>query len=186
MHFLRLLRIFIPLLLVAAIVAAVVVVLTSRSELQDARRRVDSSWTPLRSALDARYAILAAADNAVRKTPGLIHQLVTRIDRVNGQWRALETNDAGVASQVSTANDLEALGRRLVRAARATPRILADPTALASVNAYAALAPPKSTAAPFAAAVSHYERERNRPARHLAARILGYKTIPAFDSSGSA
>ena len=41
MRFLRLLRIFIPVLLIAAIVAGVIVVLTSRSELQSARRQLN-------------------------------------------------------------------------------------------------------------------------------------------------
>ena len=73
MHVLRLLRIFIPLLLVAAIVAAVVVVLTSRNELQSSRRAVEDTWTPLRTGLDQRYAKLAVANNAVDTIPGPLH-----------------------------------------------------------------------------------------------------------------
>jgi hypothetical protein len=185
MHFLRLLRIFIPLLLVAAIVAGGVVVFTSRSDLQTARRRVDDTWKPLRTALDTRYGALATADNVVRSTPGPLHQIVVQIDREYADWRNLEANGAGVASQVTAANALESLGRRLVLAARAAPRLVGNVPALGSVDVYASLAPPTALAAPFQAAVSHYERERNRPARRLAAGILGYKSVPAYDASGS-
>jgi len=185
MRFLRFMRIFIPLLVIAAIVAGVVVVLTSRSELQSARGRVDATWRPLRTALDARYQTLATANDAVRKTPGPLHQIVVAIDRANRDWGDLEANGGSVAAQVTAANRLEALGRRLVVAARAAPRLAGKP-ALATVGAFATLAPPKSAAAHFAAAVSHYERERDRPARRLAAGILGYKAVPAYDASGSA
>ena len=186
MHFLRLLRIFLPLLIVAAIVAGGVVVFTSRSDLQSARRHVDDTWKPLRAALDTRYGTLATADNAVRATPGPLHQIVVQIDRAYADWRNLEANGADVASQVTEANALEALGRRLVLAARAAPRLVGDVPAIGSVNSYAALASPNALAAPFQAAVSHYERERNRPARRLAASVLGYKSVPAYDASGSA
>jgi hypothetical protein len=185
MHFLRLLRIFIPLVIIAAIVAGVVVVISSRSELRDARRKVSDAWKPLRTKLDIRFGVLATADNAVSGTPGPLHQLVVQIDRAEADWHNLESNGGAVGSQVTTANQLEALGRRLVLAARATPRLDGNATALAAVTTFASLPPPVAIAAPFTAAVSHYERERNRPARRLAAGILGYKSVPTYDSSGS-
>jgi len=186
MHFLRLLRIFIPLLVIAAIVAGVVVVLSSRSELQGERRKVEDAWKPLRTALDTRYGALATAGNAVSDIPGPLHQLVVQVNRASADWRNRESNGASVESQVTAANDLEALGRRLVLAAKAAPRLVGNTTALASVVAYATSAPPASVAAPFETAVDHYERERNRPARRLAASILGYKSIPEYDAPGTA
>lgn len=186
MHFLRLLRIFIPLLIIAAIAAGVVVVVTSRSELQSARRRVERAWKPLRTSLDSRYGTLETADNAVRDVPGPLHQLVVQVERANADWRDLESSGASVTSQVTRANQLEALGRRLVRAANAAPRLAGNTAALGAVNAYAALgAPSASVTKPFQDAVDHYERERNRPAPRIAAGILGYDAIPAFDASGT-
>ena len=79
MHLLRLLRIFIPLLLLAAIVAGGVVVVTSRSDLQRSRKEVDTRWTPLRNDLDSRYDALAAANDAVRPVPGPLHQIVSQV-----------------------------------------------------------------------------------------------------------
>jgi hypothetical protein len=183
MHVLRLLRIFIPLLLVAAIVAGVVVVVTSRTDLRRARRQVDTTWVPLRKELDARYHALAATTDAVRSIPGPLHQLVGQVTAAYGDWQNLEQHGAGVTSEVVAANDLESLGRRLVVAARAAPRLVGNTPALGVIGVYATRAQPRSAVA-FDAAVERFERERNRPARSVAARILGYKAIPAYDNSG--
>lgn len=184
MHFLRLLRIFIPVLVIAAIAAGVIIVLSSRSELQSSRRQVNVAWTQLQGQLDPRYDKLKAADDAVRSTPGPLHKIVEQVDSAITNWRDLQTNGGSVSSQVTAANKLEALGRRLVQAARAAPRLRGKP-ALASVDEFASSAPPGAATA-FEHAVSQYERERNRPARRLAASILGYKSVPAYDASGSA
>jgi hypothetical protein len=184
MHVLRLLRIFIPLLLVAAVVAGTILVLTSRSDLQRSRRQVDSAWAPLRDSLDRRYESLAAANEAVKPVPGPLRQLVAQVSAALGNWQSLERHGGSVTSEVVAANDLESLGRRLVVAAKAAPRLTGDQAALGPVGTYAALAPP-GAAARFDAAVDRFERDRNRPARSIAARILGYGSIPAYDSSGS-
>ena len=185
MRFLRLLRIFIPVLLIAAIVAGVIVVLTSRTELQSARRQVNEAWQPLGTELDARYKVLAEADGALKSIPGPLRPIVTQVETATKDWQALRRNDASIASQVTTTNKLEALGRRLVQAARAAPRLEGKPE-LATINSYASSSPARGAITPFEEAVSHYERERNRPARKLAASILGYKAVPAYDASASA
>ena len=179
MHLLRLLRIFIPLLLVAAIVAGIVVVLTSRNELQSSRRDVEDTWTPLRRDLDQRYKTLTIANDAVKSVPGPLHAISTKVTSAYSDWGRLERQNGSVSSQVNAANTLESLGRRLVLAARAAPRLAGRTTALAAVAAYAALKPP-SAADQYNNAVDHFEKERNRPARSLAAGILGYKPIPAY------
>lgn len=184
MHFLRLLRIFIPLLVIAAIVAGVIVVLSSRSELQSSRRMVDEAWTQLQGQLDARFDELKVAEETVRKVPGPLHTIVVQLDTAETNWHDQTANGGSVSSQVTTANTLEALARRLVQAARASRRLQVQP-GLAAVNAFAATSPP-GAASVFEDAVSKYERERNRPARRLAASILGYKSVPAYDASGSA
>jgi hypothetical protein len=184
MRFLRLLRIFIPLLIVAALVAGVIVVLSSRSELQSSRRQVNEAWSLLEGQLDTRFDKLKAGSDAVRSIPGPLHRIVVQLDSADRKWRELRTNGGSVAAQVTAANNLEALGRRLVQAARAAHR-LRDKPALDTVNAFAA--DPAPRAAPvFENAVSRYERERNRPARRLAADILGYKSVPSYDASASA
>jgi hypothetical protein len=184
MRVLRLLRIFIPLLVIAAIVAGVIVVLTSRSELQSSRRQVNEAWAQLEPELDARFDKMKAAADAVRPIPGPLHKIVVQVDNAQAKWSDLRTKGGSIAARVTAANNLEALGRRLVQAARAAHR-LRDKPALATVNAFAADATPRAAAA-FEDAVSRYERQRNRPARRLAADILGYKSVPSYDASGSA
>ena len=183
MHVLRLLRIFIPLLLLAAIVAGSVLVFSSRSDLERARKQVETTWQPLHAALNTRYALLSVADAAVQSVPGPLHQVAAEVKTAYTDWHNLGEQNGSVTTEVSAANNLEALGRRLVLAARAAPRLVGNP-ALGPVNAFAALAQPSSSAA-FDAAVGRFERARNRPARRFAARVLGYDTIPAYDTSAA-
>ena len=183
MHFLRLLRIFIPLLLVAAIIAGIVVVVTSRSQLQSSRRQVEDTWRPLRTGLDERYGALAIANSSVKAVPGPLHAISTKVSSAEADWQRVEQNGS-VRSQVNAANSLESLGRRLVIAARAAPRLVGQTAALNAIAIYAGLKPPASADA-FNAAVAHFENERTRPAKSLAARVLGYDSIPAYSTPGS-
>src|SRR5690349_24183377 len=162
MPVLRWLRIFVPLLLVAVLVAAVVLVFSSRSDLSDARGRVDSQWVPLRRQLDSRYDVLhtAFADDGIRTVPGPFHAIVQNVAFAYQHWRDLETHNGSTASEVQAANDLEAAGRRLVYAAHQAPRLTGNQTALAKVDAFAAPAPP-SKAKPFEAAVARVEKVRS-------------------------
>src|SRR5437660_1333244 len=122
MHFLRLLRIFIPLLIIAALVAGVIVVLSSRSELQSSRRMVNEAWSQLQGRLDTRYDKLKVVDEAVRNVPGPLHTIVVQIDTAETDWHNLKSGGS-VSARVTTANSLEALSRRLVQAARASRRL---------------------------------------------------------------
>jgi hypothetical protein len=184
MPVLRWLRIFVPLLLVAVLVAGTVLVFTSRSDLQSSRRRVDDSWSPLRTALDSRYLTLRTANDAVKNTPGPLKQIAAQVASDYKHWRDLEEHDSGnVAAAVEAANALEAGGRRLVRAARVAPRLQSDQAALSAVDAFAARPIPEPAGA-FDDAVHEFEKLRARPSYTLAARILGYDAIPDFDTTG--
>jgi hypothetical protein len=178
MHVLRLLRIFIPLLLVAAIVAGIVVVMTSRNELKQSHDQVESTWIPLRTALDQRYNTLDAARTAVQSVPGPVKEVAAEVATAYDNWHK---HSGSVSSQVANANNLESLGRRLVVVSRAAQRLQGQTAALNAVNTFAALKPPTQSAA-FDDAVTHFEAERHRPARTLAARILGYSEIPTYYS----
>jgi hypothetical protein len=184
MHVLRLLRIFIPLLIVAAIVAGTILVLTSRSELKRSHQQVESTFTQLRAQLDERYQKLSDANQAVIDVPGPLHELVADVTTAYANWKDFGS-DGGVTAEVDAANKLESLGRRLVQAARKAPRLADNKAALALVNAFAAL-PAPSAARRFDAMVDHFEQERNRPARKIAAQILGYDSIPTYDAAAPA
>ncbi len=184
MHVLRMLRILLPVLVVAAIAAAVVLVVSARHDLQRARNEVVQAWTPLRSLLDTRYGTLENADHLVGSTPGPLHELSAQIDSAYAHWNDLETHGGSVGAEIAAANTLEGLGRRLVNTARAAPRLRGNTAALAALGAYAtAQVPPGATS--FNAVVKRYEDDRTKPAHRFAARILGYDAVPTLDTSGS-
>jgi hypothetical protein len=86
---------------------------------------------------------------------------------------------------VRAANDLEALGRRLVATATESKRVRADAQARAAVQGYAT--DPGYTAASidadvdaFNEAVIDYERQRHGPVRGPVAQLLGREDIPTF------
>ena len=188
MWVLRWLRVFVPLLLVAVIVAGVVLVFTSRSDLREARGRVDTAWTPLQSQLDVRYDVLHSSftDGAVRGVPGPLNSIVRNVAMAYQHWRDLGQHDGSVASEVAAANDLEAAGRRFVYAAHLAPRLQGNQSALAAIDAYANNQLPKpETVAKFEAEAAHFEKLRDQPANRLAARVLGYRSIPDYDNPTS-
>jgi hypothetical protein len=183
MSVLRWLRIFVPLLLVAVLVAGTVLVLTSRSELRDSRSQVDREWDALDRDLDARYDALHRAKEKVKDTPGPLAQIVKDVTSAYAHWTDLERHPRDVADEVAAANQLEAAGRRLVVAANAAPRLEGDEDALAAVDHFAALRLPERTER-FNESVAEFEDLRSRPSYTLAARILGYDAIPDLDTGG--
>src|SRR3954452_15031752 len=99
MHVLRLLRIFIPLLIVAALVAGTVLVFTSRSELQRSHKQVESAWTRLESQLSDRFQQLSTV-NAAADIPGPLHVIATDVDTAYGGWKDLDVNGGNLIAQV--------------------------------------------------------------------------------------
>jgi len=184
MPVLRWLRIFVPLLLVAVLVAAVVLVFSSRSDLKDARGRVDAAWVPLQQDLGSRYDVLHVAftDDSIKSVSGPFHSIVRQTAKSYQHWRDLVAHNGSVAAEVQAANDLEAAGRRLAYAAHQAPRLKGNQPALAKVDAYTAQSIP-STAAKFEIQVARFEKIRSRPVNQLAARVLGYDAIPDYDAT---
>jgi hypothetical protein len=183
MPVLRWLRIFVPLLLVAVLVAGTILVFTSRSDLQKSRDRVDAQWDQLDGSLDSRYAALHRANAEVKDTPGPLTTVVKDVASAYAHWTDLAAHPRGVADDVEAANALEAAGRRLVIAARKAPRLQGNEAALAAVDAFAARPIPEQADA-FNELVAKFEDLRSRPSYTLAARILGYDEIPNLDTSG--
>ena len=189
MSVLRWLRIFLPLLLVALVVAAVVLVFSSRNDLRQARGRVNTAWEPLQSQLDSRYDVLhtAFSNDTIRSVPGPFHTIVTQVAFAYQHWRDLEQHHGSVADEVAAANDLEAAGRRLVQAAQQAPRLKGNEGALAAIVAYANNSLPSSAGVvvDFETQVARFQKLRDRPANQLAARVLGYDAIPDYDAAAS-
>jgi hypothetical protein len=180
MRAVRVVRFLLPFVVVLAIVGALVLVLTARPKLETSHDDVTHAWTTLEPSLDQRYTLLATANDAVRNTPGPVHQLVGDVDSALAQWRTLRQTNGSVGAKVQAANTLEAIGRRLVGAGQASARVQGDAKAKGAIDAYAAARPP-TTAKAFNQAVAEYARQRSGGARPPLAALLGFDAILAYD-----
>jgi hypothetical protein len=181
MHVLRVVRVLLPVLIVAALVFAGSSVLSARPDLQNAKSNVEDSWSTLAVKLDQRYKLLATANDKLRPIPGPIHSLVGDTDTTLARWRD-ERIHGGVAAQVNAANDLEGLSRRLIATAAASPRVSQNTAVLPAIAAFQSNAAPKG-AKDFNTNVVIYEHERRGPVRALVASVLGDREIPVLDTT---
>jgi hypothetical protein len=181
MHVLRVVRVLLAVVVVAAVVAAASSVLSARPDLQKAKRNVDSTWSTLSGRLDQRYVLLAAVDDKIRPVPGPIHTLVGDVDAALARWRDVRTR-SGVAAQVAAANDLEALARRLVATAAASPRVHDNAAVLPALGKFLADSS-RAAADDFNHDVVSYEHERRGPVRTVVASFLGDGVIPVLDTT---
>src|SRR6266576_1183049 len=119
----RVVRLLLPFVIVLVVVAGVVAVLSARPDQQNAKRSVDRTWSPLSNDLNQRYLLLSAADDKVLALPpGPVRDIADSVHSALDGWQAATTRKS-VEPQVRAANTLEALGRRLVAAARASDRV---------------------------------------------------------------
>jgi hypothetical protein len=181
MHVLRVVRVLLPVLIVAALVFAGSSVLSARPDLQKAKSDVDDSWSSLAGKLDQRYKLLATVDDKLRPIPGPIHALVGDTDTALARWRDARIH-GGVAAQVNAANELEGLARRVVATAAASPRVSQNTAALPAIAAFLSDSSRK-TATGFNTDVASYEHERRGPVRALVASVLGDGEIPVLDTT---
>jgi hypothetical protein len=183
MHVLRVVRVLVVVLIGLVLVAGLTSVFTARPDLQTAKRNVDKTWTTLQADVAAHDRLLGQANDQLRKEQGPIRDLVTDVDAALGRWNSA-THGGSVATQVRAANDLEELGRRLVAAARHSPRVAADVAAKQAVDQYAAdpdfAKATLTTSVAYNKAVAAYEHERRGPVRSLVAKLLRDDEIPAF------
>jgi hypothetical protein len=181
MHVLRVVRVLLPVLIVAAAVAAVSSVLSARPDLQKAKRNVDSSWSSLAGQLDQRYLHLAAVDDKLRTTSGPIRPLVGDVDGALARWHDVRAHSS-VATQVTAANDLEALARRLQATAAASPRVKSNAAVLTAWSLFLSDSS-RAAALDFNQKVASYEHERRGPVRSVVASVLGDGAIPVLDTT---
>jgi hypothetical protein len=175
-------RVLLPVVLIALVVAAVSSVVSARPDLRQAQRKVDASWNTLAPQLDQRYTTrLDNAATLTAKVAGPVKTVAADVTAGIGRWKTVYQHGS-VNAQVNAANDLEALGRRLVATASASPRVAADPAAKQALAAYVA-DPTLATAGTFNETVAQYERERSGPLRHVVASLLGDGDISAFDTT---
>jgi hypothetical protein len=181
MHVLRVVRVLLPVLIVAAVVGAGVSVLSARPDIQKSRRNVDASWTSVSGQLDHRYDLLTTVDDDLRPVPGPLQTLVVQVDAALARWRSVRAHDS-IATQVTAANDVEGLARRLLATQAASPRVKGNAKILTALGQYLA-DPWLDPANAFNQRLSTYERERRGPVRAIVASLLGDDSIPVLDTT---
>lgn len=160
-------------LVVSGLIAGfVVLAVGSRSDLNDARDRVEATWARLRPVLDERYQAVGAARQAVEqrlgdKRPPL--DLLDGLERALSSWRAR----GAIEAQVAAANQLEGLTARLAGTASATPRLRSSPEVTQAMAAVTQSVPNEDRAA-YNQAVAAYEKVRGGFPRRLVAGALGF------------
>ena len=93
---------------------------------------------------------------------------------------------ASVAAQVAAANDVEALARRLVATAAASPRVQGQRRRVAGHCAqFLERLARTDAAAGFNQDVASYEHERRGPVRAVVASVLGDGSIPVLDTTAT-
>jgi hypothetical protein len=182
MHVLRVVRVLLAVLIVAAIVGAGSSVLSARPDLEKAKRNVDTSWSALAPRLDTRYELLKNVDDGLRPIPGPVHALVGDADAALAHWRDVRAH-SDVAAQVAAANAVEAVARRMVATASVSPRVSANAAALTVLSPFLKDAARANGGGGFNDDVTSYEHERRGPVRTLIASVLGDGSIPVLDTT---
>ena len=185
MHVLRLVRVLIPLAIVALVVAAASSVLSARPDLQKAKRTVDADWSPLAARLDTRYVRLESANAALQQIPGPVSSVFADVEAGLGRWRDARAHGS-IAAQVAAANDVEGLARQLVATANASPRLAGDHAVLTAFAPFLTDPTRQSTdAIAFNRAVTSYEHGRRGPVRSILAALMSDDAIPLLDTTQS-
>jgi hypothetical protein len=170
-----------------AIVGAAAAVLLVRPDLESARDLVDTRWVPLRGPLAARYTALEDVAKAL-DAAGAGQRAVTKdLDTVLARWSKLALHgpahtDAGV--EATTANELEALARRVKANNAASARLNTNPGLQTAIGAFdlKVVEPPMVEA--YNRAVRAYEDARGGFVARLVAGLLGYEARPVLIIGG--
>ncbi len=173
----------VALLVVAAAAGIAAIALDSRSGLDEAEHDVAAAWADVVAHLDTRADALDTANEAVRDQGGGARAVVGEIDSALVAWTDLRDGD-DLAAQITAANDLEALGRRLRATVADSPRF-ATAAVTAALDAYEETALEHTAAAATQVlddAIDRYADERGGTLRRLVTDALGYGDIARLDA----
>jgi hypothetical protein len=179
-------------LVIVAVVAVLAVIAAGAlisPKIGDARDQVDARWTPLRSSLKPRYEALRALASVMHDAGAGERAVTQDLDTVLGRWFNLSLkgpthSDAG--REAETANELEALARRLEANIDGSDRLSLNETVKAAVLAFHEAFPEDLIAdeKSYNRAVRAYERERSGAIKRLVAAVLGYDSRPLLVIGG--
>jgi hypothetical protein len=166
-----------------ALAGAVAAVVTIQPDLSEARDNVDQQWTPLRAPLGARYIALAGVATALQNAGAGDRSVTTALDDALARWQKLSLRGpkhTDIALEASTANELEALARRVKANIAASDRLAANPELGNAMVAFGEAVVPLLEISAYNHAVHHYERERSGTIHRIVAATLGYKARPVL------
>jgi hypothetical protein len=164
--------------IVAAVVAVGVLVLIGRPKLDKAQTRAVAAWHQIQPALERRYRALHDLERAMTAHAPIRDAEQATVSQL-ARWDAL---GGDLGPQVDTANRLEGLGRRLVRAATdPAGRYQGDASIAAAVRAYQATAPHAPDVTAFNRAVGGYRSERDGFVWRVLASPLGFDPLSRFE-----
>jgi len=177
------------LLLVVVLLAggAAVLVVSSQSDLEDRRDRVDARWSTLRAPLSTRYDHLSALAEALAAAGASDRTYAEDLAAELGTWRDLvRSGRPQPGAEAASANRLEGLAVRARENVAHSARLSRDPGIAAALAAFdAALVPPAEVGA-YNRAVRRYQSTRTETLAQVAADLLGYGTRPVLVVSGGA
>jgi hypothetical protein len=165
-------------LLVAGGVAAVVLV---QPELSDARDRVDTTWTPLRAPLAARYTALTGVAQTFAAAGAGERAVTAELNSTLERWSKLALRgDAHTdpGAEASTANELEALARRVRANMLASDRLKTNAPLAEAFAKYDQTIAPAPAVVAYNKAARAYEDQREGTIHGIVAGILGYEGRP--------
>lgn len=164
-----------------ALAGAVAAVVTIEPKLSDARDRVDQRWAPLREPLIARYQALSGMATALHDAGAGERAVTAALDDALARWSKLALRGAkhtDVTVEAKTANELEALARRVNANIDASDRLKVNEAIKAARSAFDLAVVPVPTISAFNRAVRTYEDQRSGIVNRLVAGALGYKSRP--------
>jgi hypothetical protein len=170
--------IFVVVLLVLLVAAAVALVFVQKPTLDDGREAVDTRWSAMRPALVTRYDHLDTALQAFVAAAGE-RTVAADTQRELAAWRKAVT-DGGQEQQADAANRLEGLGVRMRANVLASPRLAGVAEISDALAAYGTSAPPEDLVDRYNRAVRTYEDDRTDTLHVPVARLFGFESRPTF------
>jgi hypothetical protein len=177
-------------LVIVAVVAVLGVIATGvliGPDLGEARDRVDARWTPLRPALAQRYEALAIVTAAMHDAGAGERSVTQDLDEALRRWSGLARRGPGradAALEAQSANELEALARRLRANIAGSDRLATNATLTETVLAFDQAVVPVPAVQTYNRAARRYERERSGAIERFVAAVLGYESRPLLVVGG--
>jgi hypothetical protein len=169
---------WVMLLVLGVVAGLIVLVVTGRSSLSDARRQVDERWSALQSPLNLRYEQLGEIGNVALQAGGN-RTVLADITQARKKWiTTMKNND--IDGQIHAANTLEGLSRRLAANVAASAKLRSNEELTSALVSYAASTPPEPLLNAYAKSADRYANSRTAIQRRLAAAFFQYDVRPNF------